>query len=86
MLFHTGQWREGSLRQHMSSLTTNHVASGREALQVEGTHKGPEVGMCLEAVRKARRSGQLVQGKRRGARDGSGEQTICLWAAVRSLI
>ena len=87
MLVHTGQWREGSLRQHMSrGITTNRVASGREALQVQGTHKGPEVGMCLEAVRKARWSGQLVQGKRRGARDGSGEQTICLWAAVRSLI
>ena len=37
-------------------LTTNHVASGREALQVEGTHKGPEVGMCLEGVRTARKS------------------------------
>lgn len=67
-------------------LTTNHVASGREALQVEGTHKGPEVGMCLEGVRTARKSGQLEQGKRRGARDGSREQTICLWATVRSLI
>lgn len=88
MLFHTGQWRKGSLRKHISrGLKTKLRGIWERSAPGRGnTHKGPEVGMCLEGVRRARRSGQLEQGKRRGARGSSREQTICLWAAARSLI
>lgn len=87
MLLHSGQWRKGSLRQHTSrGLKTKPRGTKERTAPGQGnTHKGPEVGMCLEGLRRARRPEQLEQSERKGAWDGSREQTICLWAAVKSL-